>query len=218
MKKKFYIFTLLVALPLSFAVACVETQPNDTPTPPNTATNSSTPSTPMNENSSTSTNEIRINCGGTSYTSAQGVVWSEDSGFNSNSTPYQVSQTIAGTTDQSLYQTERYGTDLQYSIPVTNGQYTLKLHFAELYVTQPGERVFHVDVEGKRVLSNFDTVAETGGIHRAVVKTFTVNVNDGQLDIDFPAITTTHWGKVNAIEIVPNSNDAMLFANFKRIA
>ncbi len=201
MKKKFYVFTLLVALPLSFTVACVERQPNNTPTPPNTATNSSTP---MNENSSTSTNEIRINCGGTSYTSAQGVVWSTDFGYNTNSDSYAATQNISDTQDPELYQTERYGKEVRYSLPIANGQYTLRLHFAEIYVTQAGERFFNVEVEGETVFRNFDIAREAGAANRALARTLPVNVTDGTMDIRLSnhQPTVPQGAKINAIEII----------------
>ena len=147
---------------------------------------------------------IRINCGGEQYTSHDGTVWQADYRFESTGTPYRVSREIAQTSEQSLYQTERYGTDLRYSIPVTEGEYTLKLHFAELYVTQLGERIFHIDIAGQRVLSDFDIVAEAGAAYRPIVKTFTVNATGGHLGIDFPAVTRSHWGKVSAIELIPS--------------
>ena len=38
--------------------------------------------------------------------------------------------------------------------------------------TMPGERVFDVKLQGKRVLKNFDVVKSAGGANRALVKTF----------------------------------------------
>ncbi len=60
-----------------------------------------------------------------------------------------------------LYQSERYGT-YQYEIPVTNGSYSLELHFAELFHETSGSRQFSVSVEGEPVLQNFDIYAEAG--------------------------------------------------------
>ena len=47
---------------------------------------------------------------------------------------------------------------------------TVRLHFAELEHTRPGQRVFDVTVQGKDVLRSFDIAREAGGPRRAVVK------------------------------------------------
>ena len=61
---------------------------------------------------------------------------------------------------------------MTYSIPVpTAGKYTVELHFAEIYFTTAGSRVFNVNVENSQfVLQNidlfkdYDTWAEEMGI------------------------------------------------------
>ena len=70
----------------------------------------------------------------------------------------------------SIYQTERWG-DCTYTIPVAKGRaYAVRLHFAELRFG-PGQRKFNVDINGKRVLTEFDIAAEAGK-DKAVVKDF----------------------------------------------
>jgi len=49
---------------------------------------------------------------------------------------------------------------------------TVKLHFAEPDDLKPGQRVFDVAIQGKKVLKNFDIVKEAGAPRRAVVKEF----------------------------------------------
>jgi hypothetical protein len=57
--------------------------------------------------------------------------------------------------------------------------YTVRLHFAEPDDLKPGDRVFDVTVQGRRVLDDFDIVRETGGPRKAVVKeVHGVRVND----------------------------------------
>ena len=92
------------------------------------------------------------------------------------------------------------------------------LHFAETYfgidgrggLSNPiGKRVFHVDIEGVRVLSNYDISAETGGVPMyALTKTFHVNLTDGNLTINF--INVTNNAKISAIEIVPYIQEVFL--------
>jgi hypothetical protein len=193
MNKKFSIVALLLTLPLSLVTACAETQPNTTTTTVDATTNSSTP-----------TNEIRINCGGGEYQATNGVVWSADFGYNTNSDSYAATQNISDTQDPELYQTERYGKEVRYSLPVANGQYTLRLHFAEIYVTQAGERFFDVEVEGETVFHNFDIAREAGAANRAIARTLPVNVTDGTMDIRLSnhQPTVPQGAKINAIEII----------------
>ena len=49
---------------------------------------------------------------------------------------------------------------------------SVRLHFAELEGTEPGERVFDVKLQGKTVLKDFDVVKAAGGSRRALVKQF----------------------------------------------
>jgi outer membrane protein assembly factor BamB len=50
--------------------------------------------------------------------------------------------------------------------------YTVKLYFAEPDKLAAGKRVFHVDIAGKRVLSDFDIAKEAGGANRSLIKEF----------------------------------------------
>ena len=50
--------------------------------------------------------------------------------------------------------------------------YTVRLHFADLAATAPGQRVFAVSLQGKTVLHDFDIVRAAGGPRRSVVKEF----------------------------------------------
>ncbi|MCK5801729.1 MAG: PQQ-binding-like beta-propeller repeat protein [Lentisphaeria bacterium] len=62
--------------------------------------------------------------------------------------------------------------------------YTIRLHFAELAGAAPGERVFDVRIQGKKVLSGFDIAKATGGVRKSVTAEFKgIEVSD-QLRID----------------------------------
>ena len=70
----------------------------------------------------------------------------------------------------AVYQSERWG-KCSYTIHVRQGQpYTVRLHFAEVKA-DPGERKFNVDINGRRVLTDYDIAAEAGK-DKAVVKDF----------------------------------------------
>jgi len=142
---------------------------------------------------------IRVNAGGSAYTDPQGNVWSADTGFSGGST-YSVTSAIAGTNTPALYQVERYGA-FSYQFPVLNGSYSVRLKFADLYFTSPGQRIFNVSINGQTVLTNFDIVAAAGGGFTAVDEPFAVNVTNGLITIQLTAIVSTPT--LNAIEISP---------------
>ena len=50
--------------------------------------------------------------------------------------------------------------------------YTVRLHFSEPEKLGSGDRLFHVSLQGKRVLERFDVIEESGGYCRALVKEF----------------------------------------------
>src|SRR5688500_15590571 len=102
----------------------------------------------------------RVNCGGSQYTDGLGNVWAADNHYTGGNV-FNVTNAIANTTEDGLYQYCRYGS-FSYSIPVSSGTYTVRLHFAELYWPSTGSRVFDVFVNGVNVADNFDIVAAAG--------------------------------------------------------
>ena len=130
---------------------------------------------------------------------------------------YPYAGTIAFTDNQELYKTYRAKMNpdpalpervMNYRVPINNGTYTVKLHFAELYWTQPGQRVFDVRIEGATVKSNFDIIQQaraehpnTSGKDTAVVLQFpNVQVTDGVLNIS--TVTKVDYGALSGIEIL----------------
>jgi len=151
--------------------------------------------------------DIRINTGGGQYTDGSSNVWSADTGFNTGSTSFY-NVPINGTVEDALYQTHRWdGTtapELTYSFSVPNGDYSIKLHFAEKYAPTQGVglRVFDVLVENVMVLDNMDVFAEAGA-DTALVKTLSASVADGQLNIEFLHEATNNKAPIiSAIEIL----------------
>jgi hypothetical protein len=131
---------------------------------------------------------------------------------------------IANTEDDPLYQTERYGDPLAYSVPVSDGTYEVTLKFAEIYHTsetsgagdddgggdgEVGDRVFDVTIEGEEVLTDYDIYADVGGL-TATDKTFTVEVTDGTLNIEMPA--SADFAKISAFKIVEASGGGSIGA------
>jgi hypothetical protein len=150
---------------------------------------------------------VRVNAGGGTYADPQGNVWSADAGYNGGAI-YSTTHTIAGTTTPTLYQTVRYHSlPLQYQFTLPNGNYTVKLKFAEIYFTTAGKRKFNVSINGQAALANFDVVAAAGGAFLAMDREFPVSVSNGQIVIRFTAVVNNP--NVNAIEITGASATAL---------
>ncbi len=143
----------------------------------------------------------QINCGGTASSP-----FAADQ-YYSGGTARTVTSTIttAGVTNpapQAVYRAERYGTST-YTFPglTAGAQYTVRLHFAELYWTATGKRRFNVIINGTAVLSNYDIYAVTGARYKAVVREFTASANgSGQIVINFNTVTDN--ATVEGIEII----------------
>jgi uncharacterized protein DUF4082/malectin (di-glucose binding ER protein) len=129
---------------------------------------------------------VRINVGG-----HETGAFAEDGNYSGGQS-YASSRTIAGASDQTLYQDERWG-QFAYSIPVPNGSYDVRLHFAELYYgtvvpgSCVGKRIFGMDVldtAGTDIAPSLDICAQVGP-NAALVKTIPgVVVKDGRLDLE----------------------------------
>ncbi|MCS7032646.1 MAG: malectin domain-containing carbohydrate-binding protein [Phycisphaerae bacterium] len=130
---------------------------------------------------------IFINAGGEAYADSAGHLWQQDAYFAGGQAK-GASYDAAGTADDAVYASRRFGATFGYSIPVASGgEYQLTLLFSEPWFTRRGQRVFDVSAENSPVLRNFDLLAVTAP-KTAVMRTFTVAVNDGVLDVSFVAV------------------------------
>jgi beta-galactosidase len=92
---------------------------------------------------------------------------------------------VSGAVDPRLCDSYREG-EFAYHIPVPDGRrYRITARFVEPTETTTGERVFDVDVNGKRVLNKFDVFATAGGKLKSVERTFDGTAKDGYLIITF---------------------------------
>ena len=152
----------------------------------------------------------RINAGGPTF-DFEGDSWSEDQNF-SGGTAFSSTVAIENTTNDQLYQTERYttGNTLVYEIPVADGNHGVNLHFAEIFYGIPGagssggagSRVFNVDIEGQEQLENYDIFVAAGNKGAtAVVESFTdINVTDGFLTVTLSKVI--EFPKISGIEVL----------------
>jgi hypothetical protein len=128
--------------------------------------------------------------GGTTYTSSHTV----DTSSVNNPAP------------QAVYQSVRYG-NFTYTIPnlTPNNNYTLRLHFNELYwgtdgSDATGKRVFNVSINGTQVLTNFDIYQTAGGANTAIVQQFPTTADaNGNITIQFSTVVDN--AMVNGIEL-----------------
>ncbi|MDQ2800105.1 MAG: malectin domain-containing carbohydrate-binding protein [Armatimonadota bacterium] len=103
---------------------------------------------------------------------------------------------------QAVYQSERYGS-FTYAIPglTVGASYTVRLHFAEIYYTGAGQRLFNVSINGSQVLTNFDIYATAGSMNKAVIKEFTATADSsGTITIAYNDVS--NGAKSSGIEIV----------------
>lgn len=155
--------------------------------------------------------ELRINAGGQDVT-YNSKTFEADKYFSGNGKSFTNNKIIdiAGTTNDKIYLSERSTTknlgSFSYSIPLENGDYTLDLHFAEIWFGATGSgpggsgrRVFDVVIEGQKKLINFDINDEVGTM-TALIKTFEIEVLDGELNLDFSA--SINQPKLSALEIL----------------
>ncbi|KAI3717212.1 hypothetical protein L1987_68682 [Smallanthus sonchifolius] len=93
----------------------------------------------------------------------------------------------------TLYTTARLSplTLTYFSYCLENGEYSVKLHFAEIQFTNDttyrslGRRIFDIYIQGRRVRRDFNIEDEAGGVGKAVVVPFNASVTDNILEIRF---------------------------------
>jgi hypothetical protein len=144
-------------------------------------------------------NLIRINTGGPAQNFG-GEVWVADQYFTGGSL-YSTAAAISNTTQDQIYQSERWG-NMQYSIPVpAPGLYAVDLHFAEIYFNATGARVFNISIENNQFTrTNLDLIAEYGQNNEAnVMRADNITVNDGVLNITFTSVVNN--AKISGIAV-----------------
>ncbi|MFC6940263.1 PKD domain-containing protein, partial [Salinirubellus sp. GCM10025818] len=185
------------------------------------ATDQTTQTVSVGSSTTEDTVVYRLNNGGSELTASDGSIdWGADTSSNpstylnsiedktySTSDSISLDSSVPSSTPTTLFQSERWDLpadpEMQWDFPVDSGAtYEVKLHFAEIYYTQDGQRVFDVAVENQVVLDNYDIHADVGH-DTGVTKTYQVT-SDSTLDIDFGHVTGNP--KVSGIEIVKLSS------------
>jgi len=139
-----------------------------------------------------------INCGGSAFTASDGVDYSADTNYSSGNA-YSINAAIEGTTDDVLFQSERWEKSFSYNIPLPNGTYQVMLMFAEIYHTSANSRVFNVAIEGSLVINNLDIWSEAGA-KTAYNEAHLVTVTDDVLNIALTSVKDN--AKISAIKVL----------------
>jgi Malectin domain len=154
---------------------------------------------------------VRILAGYTrgDYIDRQGKPWTSDRYYSGGEISSQAHQSIARTTDNSMFEQWRRG-EFSYDIPLKPGDYELHLFFVEPEFGPDaphggGEtsRMFDVLLSGKPLLSQFDILGDVGRSETADERVFT-NIHpssDGKLHLRF--VREIDYPLVSAIELVP---------------
>jgi hypothetical protein len=153
---------------------------------------------------------IRIVAKAAPYTEPNGRTWRADEYLTGGTLTVRTERVI-GNLDQNVMSGERYGTFI-YEIPVSRGQYGLKLYFAERWFGSKvngggaGSRRFDVYANGTPLLQDFDIFLAAGQRNRVVVKEFhgLVPNADGYINLDF--IPRVNNACISALELTDESN------------
>ena len=124
------------------------------------------------------------------------------SGGNTYTTTSAITTTgVTNPASQAVYQSERYG-NFTYTIAnlAAGASYTVRLHFAEIWWSSAGQRVFNVSINGTQVLSKFDIYAAAGGKFIAIVQEFAATAANGQIVISYTTVKDN--AKSSGIEII----------------
>ncbi len=172
-----------------------------------TRTSTNTPTATATETPCGWTTLYRVNCGGSLYVDIQGFTWAADKAWTSGTWGYvggntaNTSNPINGTQDDTLYQTERYGSS-SYRFTVPNGNYIVRLLYAEFYCETSNCRIFSVRAEGTTIINNLDIYSKVGYC-TAYEEIHNVTVSDGELTLE--GITGSEdepkWSAIEVIQI-----------------
>jgi beta-galactosidase len=159
---------------------------------------------------------VSINAGGPAESNSSGgdnsFVADED--YGTAGTTYSVTNAITIPANlvpiaapAAVYQSARQGA-VTYTIPglAAGTNYTVRLHFAELYFPAAGDREFDVAINGTSVLTNFDIYANAGAQYTAVIKQYIATANNsGDIVITFTN-GALDQPMINGIEILGDSS------------
>ncbi len=156
---------------------------------------------------------IRISAHPSDFIDSDGTRWSGDNYFIGGRTS-TIPVPRDGPRIPPLYNAERHG-NFTYSIPVTSGSYTVRLHFMEsffspltagAYCHGAGCRVFDVTCNGVSLLQDFDIYQAAGGAFRPIIREFHGLHPNGQGKLQLSFSPRVNYAEVRAIEVIQESD------------
>tara|TARA_R110000744_G_scaffold149378_2_gene262494 strand:- start:154 stop:960 length:807 start_codon:yes stop_codon:yes gene_type:complete len=132
-----------------------------------------------------------LNAGSAVNTTYQGKLFLGDNAFPEM---YNSTKTYSNSSSSTveMFQTDRYGKSLTYTIPVDNGTYRVRTFHNELWFGlggpsgQPGQRVFDIMIEDSLVRDDFDLYLESNYEETELIFEDIV-VTDGEINLTFIA-------------------------------
>ena len=111
-----------------------------------------------------------------------------------------------------VYQSERFG-DFAYTLGglAPGATYTVRLHFAEIYWTAAGNRVFNTAINGTEVLTEFDIFSAAGATNTAVVRDFSAVADDqGQIVVSFSSVVdNAELGGLEVLQVISQDHPSL---------
>ncbi|MEM7379888.1 MAG: malectin domain-containing carbohydrate-binding protein [Bacteroidota bacterium] len=111
-------------------------------------------------------------------------------------------------TFNAIFAQERWdpasGEEMEFTIPLINGDYTVNLYLGNSFsgTSQPGQRIFDIEIEGSLAENDLDLVTAFGHQSGGMLS-YNVSLIDGALNIRFVHGSIEN-PLINGIEIVPN--------------
>ena len=149
-----------------------------------------------------------INSGGAAVGSFLADIYYDTGTAYSNSTAINTNG-VLNPAPMAVYQSQRYG-NLTYTLPylIPNASYKVRLHFAEVYWSVSGQRLFNVALNGAQVLTGFDIFAAANSNFKANVQEFNA-ISDKSGIITIQLVTITDNAAINGIEVIANPTNAI---------
>jgi aryl carrier-like protein len=80
--------------------------------------------------------------------------------------------------------------------------YCVRLHFAEMFYSAPGKRVFDIAINGVPVAQGFDPFLEAGGQYKACVREYTMHADmEGQIILHMTSKISISLGAIEILEL-----------------
>ncbi len=144
-----------------------------------------------------------VNCGGSDEDRFEADNYYTNGGTYTNASTIDMTG-LVNPAPEAVYQCERHG-DFSYTFPGLNSgvNYIVRLHFAEIYHSAVGSRIFDVAINGTDVLTDYDIFAITGARYKTHIEEFTTQCNaTGQITVEFTTIVDNSL--ICGIEVVYN--------------